>query len=199
MLLPSPINPRHSTLAEALAVPGDDYERRLMAALGRRNPIAHAVIYGDRKRNKGREHALSKGLLKGKYTLPNPWEVVEQYDVACYLNRRLEQQNALDTLLCWTHPPNETASKAEAGKKSVLGVSPGVPDILCWGGFRYDGILYPGLAIELKRRDGVEADLSDKQRWWLERLTMAGWLTCWARGAGPAVAVIELCYGRSWL
>ena len=170
-------------LVEALSTPGDDYERRLEALAHQHHPVRSPLILE-------RADAIG-GRLKRYYRRRNPLEVVEQYDTISYARAR--------GLLVF-HPRNESALKTERVRGADEGVSPGAPDILIPEPFVIEGVEYFGLALEMKRRRGVPSDVSDAQWWWIEQLLGRRWLAWWCRGAGPAVAAIERCYGGvAWL
>lgn len=87
-----------------------------------------------------------------------------------------------------THPPNGgVRSKREAGRFRAMGVSPGVPDVLCFlrcGRFN-------GLAIELKRPGAPPSAVSREQLLWLKLLDGQGWKTAICRGFEEAKPVID--------
>ena len=74
--------------------------------------------------------------------------------------------------------------RSEARTMKMMGVRPGIPDILV-----FDvpvGSRAKGLALELKRAGGVPSDVSKAQRKCLEELEARGWLTIVAFGAADA-------------
>ena len=64
------------------------------------------------------------------------------------------------------------------------GVKPGVPDVLI---FDIPGHTCNGIAIELKRSNGVPSDVRDTQKKWLTELESRDWLTKVAFGADDAI------------
>lgn len=58
----------------------------------------------------------------------------------------------------------------------------------------YLGEWYVGTALELKRQNATDSNLSARQRHWLHALAKAGWLTTWTRGKREAVELIESAY-----
>lgn len=185
---PLPAKPVHCyalypNVRDALATPGDAYYYRLHKAAARGSAALRLLDARQRRIPTLRPSRTTR------YDQNNPWESVEQADVADYLDTRK---------LVWTHVPNERSSAKQAKILSVLGVKSGVPDIL---------ILSPppgapgrvGVAIELKRRKSPPSATSLVQIQWLELLRGCGWVAEVAHGAGPAVALIEQLYGRDWL
>ena len=100
------------------------------------------------------------------------------------------EQEALVELLrlagiCHAAIPNETASRAEAGKAKARGAQRGFPDLLLFdpppGGDAH------GVAVEMKRADGRPSDVRPEQREWLDRLDARGWVALVAFGCQHAV------------
>jgi len=100
------------------------------------------------------------------------------------------EQEALVELLrlagiCHAAIPNETASRAEAGKAKARGAQRGFPDLLLFdpppGGDAH------GVAVETKRADGRPSDVRPEQREWLDRLDARGWVALVAFGCEHAV------------
>ena len=98
--------------------------------------------------------------------------------------------------LLWCHTPNEgQRDHAARGAALARGLKRGVPDIMIYAPLTLDGTDYAGVAIELKRSDGVPSDVSDDQARWLLGLRCAGWVAEWARGFAEAERLVRLCYG----
>jgi len=87
-------------------------------------------------------------------------------------------------------PNGATTSRQEGSRLKAEGLKAGVPDIVLPVARVLDGRLYTHLYIELKRRDGIPSDLSDRQKWWLERLTREGAYATWCRGNHEAQETI---------
>ena len=76
------------------------------------------------------------------------------------------------------------------------GVKPGVPDVLIFDvPLRYIND-YPGIVIELKRKNGHPSDLTEKQEDWLYKLAKRNWLTKVAFGADEAIDWLEQIFGE---
>ena len=173
----------YPNVLDSLAIPGNHYLYRLTRAAASGGAPLRILDTRQRRIPSLRPSRTSR------FDEQNPWESVEQADVADYLNTRG---------LLWFHCPNERSSAKQAKILSTQGTMSGVPDIL---------ILSPppgapgrvGTAIELKRRKAPPSATSRAQVQWLENLRGCGWVAEVAHGAGPAVALIEQLYGRDWL
>lgn len=98
--------------------------------------------------------------------------------------------------LLWCHTPNEgQRDHAARGSALARGLKRGVPDVMIYAPLTLDGVEYAGLALELKRSDGVRSDVSEDQARWLLGLRRAGWVAEWARGYAEAERLVRLCYG----
>ena len=122
------------------------------------------------------------------------------------------EQEALVELLrlagiCHAAIPNETASRAEAGKAKARGAQRGFPDLLIFDpppGIDASPshpessqvvtssrlVVTPpahGVAVEMKRADGRPSDVRPEQRDWLDRLDSRGWVALVAFGCEHAV------------
>ena len=100
------------------------------------------------------------------------------------------EQEALVELLrlagiCHAAIPNETASRAEAGKAKARGAQRGFPDLLIFD--PPPGSDAHGVAVETKRADGRPSDVRPEQREWLDRLDARGWVALVAFGCQHAV------------
>ena len=105
-----------------------------------------------------------------------PTEYEEQIKLAEYL----DMKNYL-----WCHVPNGGNRNAITGAKlKRQGVKPGVPDVLIF-------LPKSGIAIELKRSNGVPSDVRDTQKKWLTELESRDWLTKVAYGADEAIDWLE--------
>jgi len=103
--------------------------------------------------------------------------------------------------LLYTHVPNGgLRNPVEASKLKRMGVKPGVPDYLIFEpsfcGLSIcptciDEIRHLGIAIEMKRTRGSQADVKPKQLAWLSALREKGWLTHVAFGHLDAVRWME--------
>jgi hypothetical protein len=94
----------------------------------------------------------------------------------------------------WTHTPNELwGSTPYQGKvRKDCGTKPGVPDVMIYD--QPPGTDYRGVAIELKRPDGVPSDVTESQQEWLDALDERGWYTEVAYGSDEAVEILEELY-----
>ncbi len=98
----------------------------------------------------------------------------------------------------WQHAANEAHLMGGGKTMNILkskGLKEGFPDIQIIRPFYLGDVLLPGLAIELKRADGTEKDVSGPQRWWLAHLREMGWMAEWCRGEHEALRLIRFCYG----
>jgi hypothetical protein len=114
-----------------------------------------------------------------------PLEQVEQVDLAGWL----------DGLgVVWSSIPlGEARTRTAGAKLKAAGVKRGIPDVLifspCAG--------FVGMAVELKRADGVPSDVKTWQADWLEALRSVGWLAVVAYGAEDAKRqILAAGYGR---
>jgi hypothetical protein len=184
-----PIKSAEDVIAEALATPGDAYISRLENAAERghsRGQMQAAQILW-RRHQRLNSLAPRRGA---RYDPSNPWESIEQADVADYLD-------AHPANLLWAHIPNERHGKRAAGILAAQGVKPGVPDIMIWTPPASNAAV--GVAIELKRRKAPPSALQPTQRAWLAALREHRWLAVCCRGAGPACALIDALWGKGWL
>jgi hypothetical protein len=105
-----------------------------------------------------------------------------------------KQLDARDLL--WNHCPNEAErSESERGSALAKGLKKGVPDVMIYDPFVWQGKHFSGLAIELKRSDCTPTDVSDDQRRWLHGLRARGWMAEWCRGFGEAERLVRRAYG----
>ena len=101
------------------------------------------------------------------------------------------------TGLLWFHPPNGGfRRKIDAVNLKLMGVKPGVPDIMIVSPVKihehWAGELWrPGVAIELKAQKGR---LSSAQRSWRENLEKEGWVYEICRSIPDVISVIEEHY-----
>lgn len=104
-----------------------------------------------------------------------PTEDWEQTMLAKYLDLLFR-----DGKVKWTHPPNGgNRDKVTAARLKTHGVKKGVPDVLIFGAPpNYPEA--PGVAIELKRREGGQT--SKEQKDWLEHLENQGWCCSVCKG-----------------
>lgn len=94
----------------------------------------------------------------------------------------------------WTvHVPNGGhRSKRTAGRLKAMGVTGGVPDILCFVPNKRWGPDYKiGLAIEMKRKGAPPSATSTDQLSWLAHLETLGWHACVCRGFEEAKTAFE--------
>lgn len=98
--------------------------------------------------------------------------------------------------LGWMHTPNEGRRNWRTGHSlRAQGMRRGVPDVLIFALPSMGGD-WRGVAIELKREDGVPSDVSEDQRQWLAHLEACGWLTKVCFGADQAIKWLQsLGYG----
>lgn len=115
---------------------------------------------------------------------PSPPEDVEQRKLAQWLD-----WNGV----CWTHVPNGgQRHPAVAAKLKACGVKRGVPDVLIFDAAAFGCVETPcGIAIELKRADGVQSDVSLEQRQWLDMLSKRGWRVLVCFGADQAIDALK--------
>jgi hypothetical protein len=114
-----------------------------------------------------------------------PLETHEQVAVIEWAQWHESKYPCLKLLL---HVPNGGRRDAATGAMlKAQGVKAGVPDLLllCPAGD------YHGLAIELKRVNGVPSDVSAEQDWWQRELNFVGWKACTCYGSAAAIAVLE--------
>lgn len=71
----------------------------------------------------------------------------------------------------FANPNGGSRHKLEAYNLQLQGVKAGIPD-LC---LAYPTQMYPGLYIELKRREKAKARISDEQQTWIYRLRKVGY------------------------
>jgi hypothetical protein len=118
--------------------------------------------------------------------LPAPTEEMEQRKLAQYLDARG---------LLWCAVPNGGHRNPIVGARlKAQGVKPGVPDILIFTPPRgMFGIV--GVAIELKRANGVPSDLTPEQKQWLRDLEAVSWCAGAMYGADDAIRKLEPLYG----
>lgn len=112
---------------------------------------------------------------------------------------RIEQRWVIADLhdlgLWGIHAKNEGRhSQAARALLAAEGVRSGFPDVLILGRCVVAGIEYIGLAVELKRADGVPSKVSDAQREWIDRLRSLGLAATWAAGAAEARSLVLSCY-----
>ena len=112
----------------------------------------------------------------------SPSESSEQIMLVKHLDR---------TPLLYCAVPNGGLRDKRAARMMVMeGVKRGVPDML----FFDPPPLHPeciGMAVELKRTDGVPSDISPRQTVWLDRLRKRGWYATVAYGYLDAVAQLR--------
>lgn len=106
-----------------------------------------------------------------------PSEDKEQEIVARWLTR--------NRILFYHIPNGGKRDKREAAKFKRCGVQAGVPDIC----IPFAVSPYHGAYGELKRRSGGK--VSDKQYWWLDELTKAGYFCFVAKGADDFIEKIR--------
>lgn len=93
------------------------------------------------------------------------------------------------------HPPNEGQRSARQTRElERQGLLTGAPDLLVLQTVIYRGVMYGGVAIELKRRDGTPSRLSPAQRLRIMQLRERGWIAEWARGADEGWELIARVY-----
>ena len=173
-------------IARALDTPGDDYERRLTLA------AKSGAVFGNLQASqvlwRRQQRAGSLAPTRGARLDPAcPWESIEQADLADALD-------AHPARLLWAHIPNERSGRRQAGILASQGVKSGVPDVIIWTPPLFVAGAV-GVAIELKRRGATPSSVKPTQRQWLASLQALGWIAVSARGAGPAVALVEALYG----
>lgn len=96
----------------------------------------------------------------------------------------------------WQHTPNEgERDGVERGAALARGLKRGVPDVMIYDPFQWQGVTYYGLAIELKVSSATPSDVRDDQRRWLRNLRARGWMAEWCRGYGEATRLIARAYG----
>jgi len=94
--------------------------------------------------------------------------------------------------IMWTHVPNGEKRPPGVGRKlKRMGVSRGVPDVLCFD-VTLDGEV--GFALEIKTACGR---LSPHQSRWLAGLDARGWRTRVAYGIDEALCEIRAAYGNT--
>ena len=101
-----------------------------------------------------------------------------------------EQQNLVVILQAsgiafFAVPNGGKRAKRTAITLKAEGVSPGVPDLLIVDPAPRGG--YVGVALEMKRADGVPSDVSADQREWLAKFAARGWFACVGYGADDAL------------
>jgi hypothetical protein len=129
---------------------------------------------------KEKRQAVKKMTPKQLKKSSVPTEYEEQIKLAEYLDMKG---------YCWCHVPNGGNRDAKTGAKmKKQGVKPGVPDVLI---FDIPGHTCNGIAIELKRSNGVPSDVRDTQKKWLTELESRDWLTKVAFGADDAIEWLE--------
>lgn len=83
------------------------------------------------------------------------------------------------------HPPNELVRSEEEGRaQSLIGLYPGVPDIV----IPLARKPHHGLYLELKRDSGI---VSAAQAWWIEQLNLAGYLALVSFSFEQSVAIVS--------
>ena len=93
---------------------------------------------------------------------------------------------------CYLHP-------ATFNRMKRMGLKQGVSDLLIFTKppayfISEKGYAFIGVCLEMKRKKG--GVLSEKQREWLNRMSMLGWLSHVANGADEAISFLETCgYG----
>ena len=121
---------------------------------------------------KEKRQAVKKMTPKQLKKSSVPTEYEEQIKLAEYLDIKG---------YLWCHVPNGGNRDAKTGAKmKKQGVKPGVPDVLIF-------LPKSGIAIELKRSNGVPSDVRDTQKKWLTELESRDWLTKVAFGADDAI------------
>lgn len=93
--------------------------------------------------------------------------------------------------LVWTtFPLGGVRSRAAGASLKAAGVKSGVPDVLIFTPppARHDVL---GVAVELKRLDGVPSDVQDNQLEWMDKLRSVGWHATVAYGWRDAVVQLE--------
>lgn len=121
---------------------------------------------------------------------------------------RAEDADQIDLVHRWRwriplhHSPNgghlagdAKARARQSAKHAAMGRATGFPDLIFVRPFTCDGTRFSGLAIEMKKRDGVPSDLRDDQRAWLLIMRQNGWMAEWCRGYHEADRLLELAYG----
>lgn len=111
----------------------------------------------------------------------SPPEDYEQQRVFAWIDQNVSQYPQLALAF---HVPNGGHRNPTTGARmKLLGVKPGVPDILL-PVFSFDR-KYIGLAIEMKREHGGR--VSKEQRAWLNNLAAQGWWTVVCHGSDSAI------------
>lgn len=141
----------------------------------------------DQMEEKEKKEAVKKMTAKQlkKDNAPNEYE--EQVKLAEYLDMKG---------YCWCHVPNGGNRNPITGAKlKRQGVKPGVPDVLIFDSLVkrfYNGAYRAkGVAIELKKTNGVPSDVRNSQQNWLDDLEERCWLTKVAFGADDAIDFLE--------
>jgi len=111
-----------------------------------------------------------------------PTEEREQQDLFIEVGKLIPVYPALKLL--YAIPNGGYRHQATANRLKATGVKAGVPD-MCLPVPRGE---YHGMYIELKRRKGGQ--LSEYQKWWIERLKEEGYMVVVARGCDEALQYI---------
>jgi hypothetical protein len=129
---------------------------------------------------------MSRIVKKSSELTAVPTEYQEQVAVGKYLDK---------LGLLWCHVGNEREGLVHGYRMKAAGVKAGVPDILVFTPPPFSlGRGAPGVAIELKKRNGTHKDVKPRQWVWLENLMNAGWWVYVAFGALDAVRYINRIY-----
>jgi hypothetical protein len=93
------------------------------------------------------------------------------------------------------HPPNGgRRSKIQGARLRAAGMSSGLPDLLIFDR-PPSSPEHVGTALELKRSNGRESQVTENQRRWLDALGTRGWMPLVAFGAQDAIEQLtELGY-----
>lgn len=95
--------------------------------------------------------------------------------------------------LTWHTPNGGYRHPRTAQTMRMLGVKPGIPDILCL----HQSGDYTGIAIEFKRSGSTPCAVSKEQRDWLSRFEDAGYKTVVAFGLDQAIDVMREYLGEN--
>lgn len=133
---------------------------------------------------------LTAAQYRAKFATAKPRRKPVQHEQAL----QIAAANELRRLgLCFYHPANEGDFPVHyRAKLKLKGTSSGVPDILVFESFEYEGRFMSGLAIELK--NGKAGRVSRSQQEWIDDLRELGWRVEVCRYLDEVLEVLRECY-----